>query len=213
MITVPARLVLAVPTCLLAACSLVACSSPPEGPPAASPTPAPVTSRPSSTVLPTTDVSATSTTAADPGGQLPGDLVPNVLDDECLLTADELGALVGRTGMRGDNTELAGGGARRSCFYAPEVADDPVARIDVYSSSSLPPPELVARIAANGGRALTGVGQGAVVVTGQDGATELVVASPSLLAVLTVLPGGAAVPPPDQAFAVAGMAIAGRLPR
>jgi len=188
---------------------VVACSSPP-----ATVSPPPTSTPPSTTGRSSTpSISVTPTTAADPGGQLPGDLVPNVVDDECLLTAVELGTLVGRTAIRAENTELAGGGARRSCFYAPEAADSPVARIDVYASASLPPSELVAKIAANGGRAMAGIGQGAVVVTGQDGTSELVVASPTLLAVLTVLPGGAAAPPSDQSWTAAGTAMAGRLPR
>jgi len=136
-----------------------------------------------------------------------------VVEDECLLTADEYATLAGLTGLRAENTELAGGAGRRSCFYAADTADEPAARIDVYASSSLPPPELVARIVANGGRGLPGVGLGAVVVTGKDGSTELVVASTGLLAVLTVQSGGAAVPPSDQAWTTAGIAIAGRLPR
>jgi hypothetical protein len=165
------------------------------------------------TVPTTTSELLPTTTPADPAGRLPEDLTPNAVEDECLLTADEFGTLTGRTGIRAENTELAGGEARRSCFYAPAIADEPAARIDVYASASLPPPELVTRIAANGGRALSGTEQGAVVVTGQDGATELVVASATLLAVLTVLPGTAVVPPSDQAWAAAATAMAGRLPR
>ena len=156
------------------------------------------------------------TTVGGPAGQLPGDLTPNVVEDECLLAAGEFGSLVGRTAIRAENTELAGDG-RRSCFYLPDdaggPADDPAARIDVYASASLPPPDLVARIAANGGRALAGVANGAVVVTASDGSSELVVASPALLAVLTVLPTGAATPPSDQAWTAAAAAMAARLSR
>lgn len=151
------------------------------------------------------------TTAPSPTRQLPGDLTPNVVEDECLLTAAELGILISRSPVRAENTEQAGGGARRSCFYTLDAADEPAARIDVYSSASLPPPELLARIAANGGRPLPD-GQGAVVVTGREGVAELVVASPILLAVLTILPGGAATQPSDQAWTAAGTAMASRLP-
>lgn len=195
---------------LAAVVACAACSSPPAAtPPATSTTTAASTTTPSRT---TTTVAPT-TTAADRGGQLPGDLTPNVVDDECLLTAQEYGALAGSTGIRAENTELAGGGGRRSCFYSPDGSDEPAARIDVYASSSLPPPELVARIVAGGGRPLAGVAQGAAVVTAQDGSVELVVASPALLAVLTVLPGGTAAPPSDQAWTEAATAMAGRLPR
>jgi hypothetical protein len=191
----------------------VSCSSPPDVA-APSTLSSPPATTDAATVPTTTSELWPSTTPADPAGRLPGDLTPNVVEDECLLTADEFGTLAGRTGLRAENAELAGGGSRRSCFYAPAFADEPAARIDVYASASLPPPVLVSRIVTNGGRALSGAGAGqsAVVVTSQDGATELVVASATLLAVLTVLPGAAAVPPSDQAWAVAATAMAGRLP-
>lgn len=187
---------------------VVACSSPPTAAPPSSivaPSSTAVSERVTTTPKPTT--------TAQPAGQLPGDLTPNVVEDECLLTADEFGTLAGRGAIRAENTELAGGAGRRSCFYTPNAAVDPAARVDVYASASLPPPELVTRIAANGGRSLPGVGKGAVVVTGQDGTSELVVASASLLAVLTLLPGGAAIPPSDQSWTAAGTAMAARLPQ
>jgi len=147
-----------------------------------------------------------------PPGDLPGDLTPNVVEDECLLTASEFEVLTGQTSLRAENTELAGGG-RRSCFYAAEDADSPLGRVDVYASVSLTPPVLVTRIAANGaGRSLTGVGSGAVVVEGQSGTAELVVASPTLLIVLTMLPGGTSTPPSDEAWTAAGATMVGRLP-
>ena len=191
---------------------ITACASPTAAPPATVSTQTATTSTAPSLGTPSSRAPATST-ATDPGDQLPGDLTPNVVEDECLLTPNEFGALAGRGAIRAENTELAGGGARRSCFYAPATADDPAARIDIYASQSLPPPELVARIGANGGHPLPGVGQGAAVIAGQDGSAELVVASATLLAVLTVLPAGAATPPSDQAWTAAGTAMASRLPR
>jgi len=163
----------------------------------------------------TTTRQATRSTSVRPetGGALPGDLTPNVVEDECLLTGIEFGALAGLSAVRAENTELAGAGGRRSCFYLPSGTDDPAARIDVYASASLPPPELVARIAANGGRALAAVGQGAALVSTPNGGFELAVASATLLAVLTVLPGGAVAPPADEAWTAAGAAMAARLTR
>ena len=137
-----------------------------------------------------------------------------MVDDECLLTGEEFGTLVGQSSIRAENTEIAGDATRRSCFYAREDADEPAGRIDVYAPASGAPADLVARIAANsaGARTLVGVGAGAVVLAGQSGSTEFVVASAGLLAVLTVLPGGASVAPTDDAWTAAGTSMAGRLP-
>jgi hypothetical protein len=194
--------------------SVVACSSSST---ATSAVPAvPSTLVPLPSVRSTTPAASapTTTVAASPTGQLPSDLTPNVVTDECLLTATELGALISRGPIRAENTELTGGGAaRRSCFYTPDNADDPAARIDIYASASVPPPDLLARIVANGGHPLPEVGQGAVVIAGREGVFELVVASPTLLAVLTILPGGAAIQPSDQSWTAAGTAMASRLPR
>lgn len=172
-------------------------------------------SRPTRTSRPTS--TPTSTSAGDElSGGLPGDLLPHAVEDECLLTGAEFEVLTGRESLRAENTELAGDG-RRSCFYGPadpNSDDGPAGRVDVYSSASLPPPDLVSRIAATaaGSKPLTGVGSGAVVVTGASGRSELVVASPNLLIVLTLLPGGAATPPSDEAWAAAGATMVGRLP-
>ncbi|HEY0637114.1 MAG TPA: hypothetical protein VGD67_05670 [Pseudonocardiaceae bacterium] len=151
---------------------------------------------------------------SDPSaGGLPGDLVPNAVEDECLLTAAEFELLTGERELRAENTELAGDG-RRSCFYGADDADEPAGRIDVYSSASLSPPQLVTRIAAGGAgaRALAGVGSGAALVTGTGGTAELVVASPTLLVVLTLLTGDTAAPPSDEALTAAGAAMLTRLP-
>lgn len=151
-----------------------------------------------------------------PPGDLPGDLTPNAVDDECLLTAAEFEVLTGLSALRAENTELAGDG-RRSCFYGPsdpESDDGPAGRVDVYASASLPPADLVSRITANsaGSRPLTGVGTGAVVVSGSAGTSELVVASATLLVVLTLLPDDTAIPPSDEAWTAAGATMVGRLP-
>jgi hypothetical protein len=169
----------------------------------------PVSSSTSVTIKPTTSTSGV------PAQGLPSDLTPNVVEDECLLTGEELGALVGRGSVLAENTEIAGDATRRSCFYTPESTADPVARIDVYAAVSATPAELVSRVAANspGSMSLAGIGTGAVVVQGQGGTAELVVASQTLLAVLTVLPGGAPTPPSEVAWTTAGAQIASRLPR
>jgi hypothetical protein len=72
----------------------------------------------------------------------------------------------------------------------------------------------VARIAANsaGSHPISGVGDGGVLVPGQDGSFELVVASRALLVVLTLPAGAAATPPDDAAWSSAGAAMLTRLP-
>jgi hypothetical protein len=115
--------------------------------------------------------------------------------------------------VRAENTELADAGGRRSCFYE-ATGDEPVGRIDVFAPSAASAPDLVARIAANSPSAkpLAGIGDGCVLVSGQQGASELVIASRALLVVLTLEPGAASTPPADEAWSAAGSAALARLP-
>jgi hypothetical protein len=138
--------------------------------------------------------------------------VPNAVEDECLLTPAEFTSLAGRSVVRAENTELADAGARRSCFYTATGSPDPLGRIDVYTASAAPARDLVTRVAANttGSRPINGVGDGAVVVPGSTGSFEFVVASGTLLVVLT-LSSGVAATPADTAWTSAGTAMAGRL--
>lgn len=198
---------------VVAAC-VSACTSPPAAAPSSAPSSAAPSTVARTTPHPTTVEVTDTLDPGDLGSTLPGDLTPNVVEDECLLTASEFDAMLGTAATHAENTELAGSGGR-SCFYAAIGADEPDARIDVYASTALPPTELVARIIANGGRALTTpaaapIGAGAVTLNSANGATELVVASPGLLAVLTLLPGLAI--PSDEALATAGLAMASRMP-
>lgn len=206
--------------------ALAGCTSPPAAGPGSSSASPSGSSAEGTTTSPSssdeeTATSTTSATGADPGSGsgsgsgLPNDLTPNVIEDECLLTGAEFSALTGQPSIRAENTQFAGDASRRSCFYAPESADDPAGRVDVYATTSATPSELVARIASNvaGSRTLPGVGTGAVVLQASGGTFELVVASASLLAVLTLLPAGAATPPADDAWTTAGTAIASRMPR
>ena len=173
-------------------------------------TPAATTRASSPIQLPVTTRSTT-TPPAPTGGELPDDLVPNVVEDECLLTPAQFGGLVGRAVGRAENTELAGT-ARRSCFYA--AGDEPLGRIDVYAPAATSAAELVTRITANstGARPLAGIGQGCAVVPGQQGSFELVVASASMLLVLTLQPGAVATPPADPAWSAAASAMLTALP-
>lgn len=152
------------------------------------------------------------TSTALPADPLPEDLVPNVVQNECLLTAAEFGGLIGRIVQRAENTELADGTGRRSCIYA-DQDDQPTGRVDVYAPASAPAGQLVSRIASNSERSqrIDNIGEGAVVLSGLDGTTELVVASRTLLVILTVLPG-TAIPPSDAAWSVAAAAMFDQLP-
>lgn len=186
-----------------------------QTPPVAAPTASAqgVTSIPApfpSTRATTTTRPNPSTTA--PAGGLPSDLVPNVVEDECLLTPEQFGSLAGRQVARAENTELADAGARRSCFYT-ATGNEPVGRIDVYAPAAASARDLVARIATHsaGARSLPGIGDGCVVVPGQEGSFELVVGSRALLVVLT-LPAGAAAAPQDAAWAMAATAMLSGLP-
>jgi hypothetical protein len=146
------------------------------------------------------------------GASIPADLVPNVVEDECLLTPQQFGSLAGREVTTAENIEAADGGGRRSCFYS-DSGNGPAGRIDVYAPAAASAHDLVARIAANspGSRPISGVGDGCVVVPGREGSFELVVASRALLIVLTLRPGGAAAPA-DAAWQPAGTAMLARLP-
>jgi hypothetical protein len=157
------------------------------------------------------DESATSTATTSSGG-LPADLVPNVVEDECLLGPADLGALTGRAVARAENTELADDAGKRSCFYT-SSNEEPLGRIDVYAPATTPASQLVTRIAANstGSRTLTGLGDGAVLVAARDGSFEFVVASRALLIVLTLPPGAVSIPPTDAAWSAAGTAMLARL--
>lgn len=189
-----------------------------QTPPAATPTTS--AEGVTSATLPAPPTRATTTPRPSPSttapvGGLPSDLVPNVVEDECLLTPQQFGALAGRQVTRAENTELADAGARRSCFYTFYTAtgDEPVGRIDVYAPAATSARDLVARIATHsaGARSLPGIGDGCVVVPGQQGSFELVLGSRALLVVLT-LPAGAAAPPTDAAWSTAATAMLSRLP-
>lgn len=204
---------------LLALVALVAaCSAPPDqaaSPSASTPPSSPEVTTPSSTSTTgepagesTGEPTGGSTTPTSSGGALPDQLVPNVVDDECLLTPAQFGSLAGQQVARAENTELADNDGRRSCFYT-SPDDEPLGRTDVYAPAAVAARDLVARVAANstGSRTLTGVGEGAVVVPGRDGSFELVVASSALLVVLTLPARSVGAPPDDAAWSAAATAM------
>jgi hypothetical protein len=204
---------------LVAAVALVAaCSATPDqaAPPASSASSSPeLTTPPSVTSTATSTTTSTgdeSTTPTSSGGALPDQLVPNVVDDECLLTPAQFGSLAGRQVIRAENTELADNDGRRSCFYV-SPDDEPLGRTDVYAPAAVAARDLVARVAANStaSRTLTGVGEGAVVVPGRDGSFELVVASSALLVVLTLPARSVGTSPDDAAWSAAATAMLARL--
>lgn len=193
---------------LLALPLLASCTQPTGADPAPSGTSQPSV-RPSLSNPPsrtTTSRPTTSGTAA----ALPTDLVPNVIEDECLLTPAQFGTLIGGTVTVAENTELADADGRRSCFYSGTQAQ-PFGRIDVYAPAAASARELVERIAATGAKSLAGIGEGCVVVSGQQRSFELVVASGALLVVLTLPPGTASTPPADADWSAAATAMLTRL--
>lgn len=198
---------------LLALPLLASCTQPTGADPAPSGTS--VTSQPS--VRPSLSNPPSRTTTSRPAttsgtaAALPTDLLPNVIEDECLLTPAQFGTLIGGTVTVAENTELADAAGRRSCFYSGAQAQ-PFGRIDVYAPAAASAGELVTRIATNGAKSLAGIGEGCVVVSGQQGSFELVVASGALLVVLTLPPGTASTPPADAAWSAAATAMLSHLP-
>ena len=159
----------------------------------------------------TTSRPTVSGTGSGTAAALPTDLVPNVIEDECLLTPAQFGTLIGGTVTVAENTELADAEGRRSCFYSGAGAE-PFGRVDAYAPAAASAGELVARIAASGAKSLAGIGEGCVVVSGQQGSFELVVASGALLVVLTLPPGTVSTPPDDADWSAAATAMLARLP-
>lgn len=137
-------------------------------------------------------------------------LVPNVVEDECLLDGAGFSALAGLATGPGQNTVLGSGDQDRgrSCFYFTEGARDPVGRIDVLGTDGTPPGEVVARVMGRGNHAIFRVGQGAVVLdeVGAPGA-EMYTATDRYLIQIHL----DQVKPTDDRWAAAGRAAITRL--
>lgn len=154
-------------------------------------------------VITTTSAPTTATAPPTPRSSLEADVLP----DECLLNASELGALVGeavRPPVQG-TVDRGDGSVGSSCVATAD--NEPVAMINVYRARSGTPADFVRSGGAGGRRVLDGVGEAAVVVDTQAGPT-LQLAGPSYL--VTILVAGRI--PSDDAWRVAAAAVLARLP-
>jgi len=133
-------------------------------------------------------------------------LQSDVLADECLLDAPQLGALLGRPVRVEQSVVRRGDGTRSTSCYATAVdgRPAPLAAINVYRVRSGTPTEFVR---AAGGRALTGAGEAATLQETAAGPT-LQVAGPAFLVTLVVQGRS----PPDDAWRAAARAALARLP-
>ena len=174
---------------------LSACSRAVAGAPSAAPGP---------TAFPSASTGA-GTPATTARARAPA-LDTDVLADECLLDAAQLGALLDRP-VRAENAAVrrADGTRSTSCYVGPaDGPREPLAAINVYRVRAGTPAEAVR---AAGGRALPGLGEAATLLETAAGPT-LQVASPRFL--VTLLVQGRS--PPDDAWRAAARAALARLP-
>jgi hypothetical protein len=170
-----------------------ACSRAVAGVPSAAPGPS---------ATPSVSVDAGATTARARAPALDAD----VLADECLLDATQLGALLDRP-VRAEQAVVrrADGTRSTSCYAGPaDGPREPLAAINVYRVRAGTPAEVVR---AASGRALPGLGEAATLLETAAGPT-LQVASPRFL--VTLLVQGRS--PPDDAWRAAARAALARLP-
>lgn len=172
-----------------------ACSRAVAGAPSAAPGPS---------AMPTASTGATTPTTAR--ARAPA-LDTDVLADECLLDAPQLGALLDRPVRAGNAAVRRADGTRSASCYvgATDGPREPLAAINVYRVRAGTPAEAVR---AAGGRALPGLGEAATLLETAAGPT-LQVASSRFLVTLLVLGRS----PPDDAWRAAARAALARLPR
>lgn len=143
-------------------------------------------------------------TPAGPAAPRSG-LDADVLADECLLNASELGSLVGEAVRPPEQSTVtrSDGTTGSSCLAT--SGGEPRALINVYRVRSGTPADFVR--AASAGRELAGAGEAAVVIDTDAGPT-LQLASPAY--VVTILVAGRV--PADDAWRAASAAALSRLP-
>jgi hypothetical protein len=136
-----------------------------------------------------------------------GGLDADVLADECLLTAAELGELVdAAVGPPQQGTVDRGDGSRSAgCTVTAESG--PVALVNVYGVRSGSPADYVRAAGTDGRRALPGVGTGAAVLGTAAGPTLHLAGERYLV---TILVSGSA--PSDEEWLAAAEAALSRLP-
>ena len=151
-------------------------------------------------------VSAVVSASASPTRARTPALESDVLADECLLDAAQLGALLGRPVRVEQSVVRRDDGTRSTSCYAGAVEGKPapLAAINVYRVRSGTPSEFVR---AAGGRALGGAGEAATLLETAAGPT-LQVAGPAFLVTLVVQGRS----PPDEAWRAAARAALARLP-
>jgi hypothetical protein len=139
--------------------------------------------------------------------------VAGVVQDQCLLTAAEFGALAGRPSNRGENSADTGQGTQsRECWYSAATGNAALGRINVYGSNGPPPPELLQRVIGKvaGSRPLAAVGRAAVILPDGNGRPDmdLWVATDRYVVQIHVVDN----PPDDAHWTAAGTAAAQHLP-
>lgn len=146
--------------------------------------------------------------AVPPGPGAPrGGLDVDVLPDECLLNAAEIGALVGQAVRPPAQGSVARGDGSSSSACVAEAGSEPVAMINVYAVRSGVPADHVRATAPGARRDLAGVGEAAAVVSTQTGPTLQLATARYLV---TILVAGRS--PQDEQWRTAAAAALSRLP-
>ena len=134
-----------------------------------------------------------------------------MLADECLLTAEQFAALVGRPVREPvqRSVKRSDGTVGNACYAeAREGSPVPLAAINVYTVRSGTPADFVRAAPPGGRRYLAGLGEAAAVVDTATGPT-LQLASRRYLVTIVALENT----PSDEAWRAAGEAALARLPK
>jgi hypothetical protein len=134
-------------------------------------------------------------------------LAADVLTDECLLTAAELGELVDLPVQPPEQGAVDRGDGSRSAACVVTAGAEPVALVNVYGVRAGAPADYVRAAGAAGRRELTGVGAGAAVMGTAAGPTLQLAGERYLV---TILVSGSV--PSDEEWRAAAEAALSRLP-
>ncbi|MHA6623094.1 hypothetical protein [Pseudonocardia sp. DLS-67] len=160
-------------------------------------------------IVPLAAAGCTSLVAGSAGavGAPIGGLEADVLADECLLTAAELGELVDLSVGPPQQGTVDRGDGSRSGGCAVTAASGPVALVNVYGVRSGSPADYVRAADTDGRRELPGVGTGAAVIGTAAGPTLQLAGEQYLVSILVT---GSA--PSDEEWLAAAEAALSRLP-
>jgi hypothetical protein len=150
---------------------------------------------------------AGSAAAAVEGSVLPAGLHADVLPDECLLTAAELGELVDVEVRPPEHGAIERSDGSRSAGCVAIAGSEPVALVNVYAVRSGTPADYVRAAGTAGRRELPGAGAGAAVIGTAAGPTLQLAGGRYLV---TILVSGRA--PSDEEWRAAAEAALSRLP-